>query len=128
MFSSIFNARFLLFFVLSLHFNVDLESLQNRYYSQRHIRFKLSFGGYCKLNMCASDSSVSLFQYDPKKIRNFSIIAHIGKFLWHRIFISVFYLSLFVLSSRSWKEYSSRSVIGGNKDSAGERYARTVTR
>ena len=124
MFASIFNARFLLFFVLSLHFNVDLESLQNRYYSQRHIRF----GGYCKLNMCASDSSVSLFQYDPKKIRNFSIIAHIGKFLWHRIFISVFYLSLFVLSSRSWKEYSSRSVIGGNKDSAGERYARTVTR
>ena len=122
---SIFDARFLLFFVLSLHFNVDLESLQNRYYSQRHIR---SFGGYCKLNMCASDSSVSLFQYDPKKIRNFSIIAHIGKLLWHRIFISVFYLSLFVLSSRSWKEYSSRSVIGGNKDSAGERYARTVTR
>lgn len=34
------------------------------------------------LNMCSSsDSSVALFQYDPKKIRNFSIIAHIGYLL-----------------------------------------------
>lgn len=31
------------------------------------------------IQMSTLEDSVSLFQYDPKKIRNFSIIAHIGK-------------------------------------------------
>ena len=60
-------------------------------------RYKsLCRGGNTHLVTMCTDSSVSLFQYDPKKIRNFSIIAHIGKlyppifhvcFVQHSIFV-----------------------------------------
>ena len=40
--------------------------------------FKLSVMRNGAVKMNSNENTVSLFKYDPKKIRNFSIIAHIG--------------------------------------------------